>query len=227
MDSVRIISREDKAFRDREEAGRLLAEALREWRGQHPLILGIPRGGLALAQEIAPELGGEIDVVLARKLRAPQNPEYAIGSMSEDGEVFADPRLLRQVGITQAALEREKQRVALEIEQRRWLYRNARAKVPLAGRVVIVTDDGLATGATMRAALTAARKESPKRLICAVPVGSEAAVEAMAALCDELVCLRMPRYFGAVGQFYQRFAQVEDDEVLQILRREGQRLTVG
>ena len=224
MGTLRIISHDGTPFRDREEAGRLLAEALREWRGCRPLVLGIPRGGLVLAREVARELDGEIDIALARKLRAPQNPELAIGAMAEDGETFVDQRLVRQVGVSDATLDREKQRVAIEIQQRRRLYRQTREKAPLQGRVVIVADDGLATGATMRAALTAARKENPERLICAVPVGADTAVEDLAALCDELVCLRVPRYFGAVGQFYQDFTQVEDDEVIAILERESQRL---
>jgi predicted phosphoribosyltransferase len=220
MGQVRIIERTEKPFANREQAGQLLALALDDLRGQHPLILGIPRGGLIIARELARVLDGEIDIALARKLRAPSNPELAIGAMSEDGHAFVDNSLLRYLGVSDAVLEREKERVQLEIDTRRELYRGAREKVPLAGRIVVVADDGLATGATMRAALWAARKEGPAKLICAVPVGAEATVEDLAEQCDELICLRVPMFFGAVGQFYVHFDQTEDDEVLKILREE-------
>jgi putative phosphoribosyl transferase len=220
MGKVRIVEHSERPFANRQEAGKLLAAALVEFRGQHPLVLGIPRGGVVVAREVAHELDGEVDIALARKLRAPSNPELAIGAMSEDGHAFVDSSLLRYLGVSDAVLEREKQRVQLEIEDRRKLYRSAREKVPLAGRIVLVTDDGLATGATMRAALWAARKEGPARLICAVPVGAAQSVESLAEECDELICLRVPTYFGAVGQFYLHFDQTEDEEVLRILREE-------
>lgn len=220
MGKLRIIEHDERAFADREEAGRMLASVLTDLRGQNPLILGIPRGGLVLARELARALDGEVDIVLARKLRAPSNPELAIGAMSEDGHAFVDDSTLRYLGVSEAVLEREKQRVRAEIEARSRLYRQAREKVPLAGRLVVITDDGLATGSTMRAALWAGRKEDAGRLICAVPVGAEATVHELAELCDELVCYRVPAFFAAVGQFYAQFAQVEDDEVLEILREE-------
>ena len=220
MGKVRIVEHSERPFANRQEAGRLLARALEEYRGQHPLVLGIPRGGLVIAKEVAHALDGEVDIALARKLRAPSNPELAIGAMSEDGHAFVDSSLLRYLGVSDAVLEREKQRVQLEIEDRRKLYREAKEKVPVAGRIVLVTDDGLATGATMHAALWAARKEGPAKLICAVPVGAAQSIDTLAEECDELVCLRVPTFFGAVGQFYMHFEQTEDEEVLQILREE-------
>ena len=223
MGKLRVISHDDRPFRNREEAGRLLAAELSDLRGQNALILGIPRGGVVLAQELARELQGEVDIALARKPRAPQNPELAIGALAEHGEVYVDQSLVRYVGMSTAALEQEKQRVAGEISQRQRLYRQAREKVSLQGRLVVITDDGLATGSTMRAALMAARTESPARLICAVPVGADSAVTDLSALCDELVCLRVPMFFGAVGQFYLQFDQIEDSEVVEILRQEAQR----
>ena len=222
MGKLRIIEHSDSAFADREEAGRLLAAALSDLRGQNPLILGIPRGGLVIARELARALDGELDIALSRKLRAPGNPELAIGAMSEDGNAFVDEDTVRYLGVSGPQLEREKQRVMGELEARVELYRHAREQVPLQGRLVVITDDGLATGATMRAALVAARKAAPERLICAVPVGAEPTVNELAELCDELVCYRVPMFFAAVGQFYGRFEQVEDGEVVEILRQEQQ-----
>lgn len=219
MGKVRIISREEEAFADRAEAGRLLAHHLEELRGQHAVVLGIPRGGLVIAAEVARVIEGEVDIALARKLRAPFNPELAIGAMSEDGHVFSDPSLLRYLGITEDRLEQERARVQVEIEERQKLYRQAADKIPLKGRTVVITDDGLATGATMKAALWAARKEDPAVLICAVPVGAESTVHEVAELCDEMICLRVPAFFAAVGQFYRQFTQVADQEVLQVLRQ--------
>lgn len=225
MGTIKILSRDDRPFADRLEAGRLLGQELGALRGQNPLVLGIPRGGLVIAREIVQAIGGEADVVLARKLRAPMNPELAIGAMSEHGDVFIDPRLQRYLGLSEAHVQREQERVRQEIEERRQRYRQVRSKVALQGRAVVITDDGLATGATMRAALLSARHEDPARLICAVPVGSEESVRELAEFCDEMICLRVPRYFSAVGQFYLRFDQVEDEEVVALLRAEQARLS--
>lgn len=224
MGSIRIIDRDDRPFADRAEAGRALGQELaEELRGRDPLVLGIPRGGLVTAREVAAIVGGELDIALARKLRAPMNPELAIGAMSERGDVFVDPRLQRYLGLEERHLQQEQERVRQEIEERKRRYREVRERVPLQGRIVVIVDDGLATGATMRAALQAAAHDEPERLICAVPVGSEDSVHNMASFCDEVVCLRVPAYFAAVGQFYVQFAQVSDDEVLEILRAEQQR----
>jgi predicted phosphoribosyltransferase len=224
MGTLRIIWHDSRPFADRVEAGRALSRELADWRGQDPLVLGIPRGGLVLAREIVAAIGGELDIALARKLRAPMNPELAIGAMSEHGDVFIDPRVQRVLGLSEAHIQREQERVRQEIQERQELYRQARRKVPLQGRPVVVTDDGLATGATMRAALLSARHEDPAQLICAVPVGAEDSVHELVDLCDELLCLRVPPAFGAVGQFYMQFEQVEDQEVLAILREEQARL---
>lgn len=224
MGTIRIVDRDERPFADRTEAGRALGQELSdELRGHDPLILGIPRGGLVTAREVADQVGGELDIALSRKLRAPMNPELAIGAMSERGDVFVDPRLQRYLGLQEEHLRQEQERVRQEIEERKQRYREVRERVPLQGRIVVIVDDGLATGATMRAALQAATHEEPARLICAVPVGSEDSVHNMASFCDEVVCLRVPAYFAAVGQFYVRFEQVSDEEVLAILQAEQQR----
>lgn len=220
MGTLRVVSSSAQAFVDRVEAGRLLAEALADLRGQHPLVLGIPRGGLVLAAQLAQALQGELDLALARKLRAPRNPELAIGAMSEDGRAFVDDHLLHYLGVSPQLLAQEQARVREEIAERKRAYRAVCAPLALTGRLVVITDDGLATGATMRAALRAARDAGPARLICAVPVGAEPTLADLAHLADELVCLRAPRAFSAVGQFYLDFTQVEERAVLAILEQQ-------
>lgn len=218
MGTARILSQSDEPFRDRVDAGRQLGRELRELRGQDVVVLGIPRGGVTVAREVARELDAELDVVFSRKLGAPGNPELAIGAVAEDGRVFTDESLLRQLRVTPVYLERETAHQMAEIGQRSARFRAARPRATLAGRVVVVTDDGLATGSTMLAALWSVRQEGPAKLICAVPVGPESAVREMARHADEALCLRAPRYFGAVGRFYLDFEQVSDEEVLEALR---------
>ncbi len=220
MGELRIISRSAEPFADRREAGELLAQALDELRGQNPILLGIPRGGPVIAREMARRLDGEVDVILVRKLRASSQPELAIGAINEAGEVSADRDLLVVLRVPDSYLEAEKREQQREIERRRALYRVARPKATLKDRVVVVVDDGLATGATMLAALWAARAEEPARLIAAAPVGAERSLEKLVPYSDEVVCLRVPACFMAVGEFYLRFPQVEDEEVLRILREE-------
>jgi predicted phosphoribosyltransferase len=221
MGTVRIIGREFAPFRDRVQAGRLLAAQLEFLRGQRPVVLGIPRGGVLIAREIARALDGELDVVLARKLRAPDNPELAIGAVTETGEVFTDDALISHLRVRAEYLEEETQRQRQEIERRREAWRTLRPRVPLAKRAVVVTDDGVATGATMHAALRAARAEGPARLVAAVPVGAVGSVEMVSSFADETICLQAPPYFSSVGQHYLHFPQVSDDEVMAVLQAEA------
>jgi putative phosphoribosyl transferase len=200
------------------EAGQLLAQELAEYRGRQTVVLGIPRGGVVIAREVARALEAEVDTVLSRKLGAPGNPELAIGAIAEDGKVFLHEQLLSQLGVTPEYLKQEKARQMAELKRRIALYRQARSKVPLEGRVVIVTDDGVATGATMQAALWTSNREGPDRLIAALPVGPADTVTRLAQETDELICLRAPPFFGAIGQFYQTFEQVKDEEVVKILK---------
>lgn len=205
-------------FRDRNEAARRLAERLLAYKGRNPLVLAIPRGAVPMGRIIAKELGGEVDVVLVRKLRAPYNPEFAVGSIDESGWTYiAD--YAAQAGATPEYLETEKQTQLETMRSRRAQYTPIRPPVDPAGRIVIVIDDGLATGATMISALHALKAKQPEKLICAVPVAPPDTLEKVASYADEVVCLETPEWFQAVGQFYMDFPQVEDEEVIEILRQ--------
>jgi predicted phosphoribosyltransferase len=205
-------------FDSRDDAARRLAEALGAYRGRRPLVLAIPRGAVAMGAVIAAALGGELDVVLVRKLGAPHNPELAVGAIDETGWMHVEPHA-RQCGADAAYLAREKAEQLERLRRRRAAYTARRAPLDPRGRVAIVVDDGLATGASMVAALHSVRARQPARLVCAVPVASPDALERVRRLADDVVCLAAPQDFAAVGQFYRRFDQVEDEEVVSILER--------
>ena len=205
-------------FRDRDQAAQRLAAALSAYQGKNPLVLAIPRGAVPMGRIIADALGGELDVVLVRKLPAPFNPEFAIGSVDESGDTYiAD--YAASAGGTPEYIEQEKQRQLATIRRRRAEYTPLRPPVDPAGRIVIVVDDGLATGATMISALHGLRERKPAKLVCAVPVAPLDTLERMRQYADDVVCLETPFSFQAVGQFYGDFPQVEDEEVVEILRR--------
>lgn len=203
-------------FRDREDAARRLAQQLAQYRGQHPLVLAIPRGAVPMARVIAAELGGEVDVVLVRKLRAPGNPEFAIGAVDETGWTYLADYAERVAGSRQY-IETEKSAQLEVMQGRRASYTPVRPPLDPAGRVVIVVDDGLATGSTMIAALHALRAKHPQKLVCAVPVAPPDTLAKVSPYADEVVCLSAPEMFYAVGQFYQNFPQVSDEEVIAML----------
>jgi putative phosphoribosyl transferase len=207
----------DMTYYDRAEAAERLAEALTPWRGANPLVVAIPRGAVPIGRIIADRLHGELDIVLTRKLHAPGNPEFAIGAIDETGWTYVAD-YAQAAGASPAYIERESVAELETIRRRRALYTPHRAQIDAMDRVVIVVDDGLATGATMIAALHAMRARGPRRLICAAPVASVDAVAKVRAYADEVVCLQTPAFFYAVGQFYRSFPQVDDDEVVALLR---------
>lgn len=205
-------------FENRTQAGRLLAEQFVGMPLERPLVLAIPRGGIDVGVEIARRLGAELDVVLARKLRCPFQPELALGAVSETGEVTFDRFSSALASVDDAAVEAERQLQLAEIARRRQLYRRIRPQADVAGRSVILADDGIATGSTMIAALRSLRPLNPRELIVAVPVGSPERVAEIARECDRMVCLLEPGNFQAVGQFYREFEQVSDERVLDVLQ---------
>ena len=207
----------DALFEDREDAGLRLAERMLDLPLTHPLVLAIPRGGIEVAAPMAHALGAELDVVLSRKLRAPRQPELAIGAVSETGQLYVDRAILATTGTTMEYVEAERARQMAEIERRGRLFRAVRPKADVTGRSVIITDDGIATGSTMIAALRTVRALEPAEILVAVPVAPMDRLAEIRPLCDQLVCLRVPDEFWAIGPFYRDFAQVSDERVLQLL----------
>jgi predicted phosphoribosyltransferase len=203
-------------FEDRLDAACQLARALDRYRGTDPLVLAIPRGAVPMGRIIADKLDGELDVVLVRKLGSPFNAEFAIGAIDESGAfaLSADSDL---VTVTRDYLEREKATQLARIREQRGRWSRLRPAIDPQGRVVIVVDDGLATGATMAAALRFLRERGAKKLACAVPVASPQGVDLARPLADEVVALAVPESFGAVSRFYREFSQVEDEEVSELL----------
>lgn len=204
-------------FKDRLDAARQLSKALKKYEGQNPLILAIPRGAVPMSAWIADVLHGQMDVVLVRKLRAPLQPEVAIGAVDETGLAYLSP-CAATLGIDPQYVKDEIKLQMQTLKARRRQYSRIRAPIPVQGRVVIVVDDGLATGATMMSALKAVRQHHPQRLVCAIPVASPDALAQIKPLADETVCLHAPEDFMAVAQFYQQFPQVDDAQVMASLQ---------
>lgn len=203
-------------FENRAEAAALLVEQLSKYRGQRPVVLAIPRGAVPMCQTIASGLAGELDVVLVRKLRAPHNPELAIGSIDELGHVYIDPDT-RDL-FTDDYLAREQALQLETLHRRRAMYSQAVPAVDITGRIAIVVDDGIATGSTMIAALRAVRARGPAHLVAATAVAPEETLRIIRREADEVVCLEVPPVLYAIGMHFRDFAQVSDEEVMTTLR---------
>ena len=213
------------SFGDRREAGRQLARALtkRGYKGQNTLVLGIPRGGLVVADEVAKALSATLDVIIARKLKAPYQPELGIGAVVNGDHVTINEDLSRAVGATQEYINREIAYQKEEIERRLRFYRGEHRAPEVSGKTIIVVDDGIATGYTFRAALESLRQRQPDRLVAAAPVAALDSAEMLKVFADEVVCLHTPVSFFAVGAWYQNFDQVSDEEAVRILHRNWSR----
>jgi putative phosphoribosyl transferase len=206
-------------FRDRSDAGRRLAERLLPHKGEHPIVLALPRGGVAVGLEVAKALSAPLDLVLVRKIGAPTQPELAAAAIV-DGErptIVVNRDVVDGLSIPARYIEEEADRQLKEIERRRSLYLPGRPSISPAGRIAIVVDDGIATGATTRAALRAVRHAGPKRLILAAPVAPPDVAADLASECDEVVCLAEPSFFGGISLFYDDFHQLDDGEVIALL----------
>ncbi|MGQ9497017.1 MAG: phosphoribosyltransferase [Desulfotomaculales bacterium] len=204
-------------FADRVDAGRRLAERLRAEGLRPDIVLAIPRGGVVIGAEVARALGVPLDVIVPRKVGAPHNPEYAVGAVTEDGTFIYDEQVLRALDLEPADLSGEVERQVQEIARRTRLYRRDAPHPSLAGKSIILTDDGIATGLTTLAALRSLKKARPREVILAVPVASREALAVLRPEVDRVVCLLVPELFFAVGQFYREFGQTTDEEVIALL----------
>jgi putative phosphoribosyl transferase len=211
-------------FQDRREAGQALARELASYKGSSNLIvLGIPRGGVVVGHEIAKALGAPIDVYITRKIGAPHNPELAIGAVASDGTLIIDQQLVRRLGVDQDYIEEESKRQKDEISRRLSEYRGDRPSPELAGKIVILVDDGVATGATTLVTIRAIKAQDPSELVLAVPVGPRDSIESLRQEVDKIVCLHAPEIFWAVGAFYNVFDQTSDAEVKALLQLDQER----
>ena len=212
-------------FADRSEAGRILAERLRAFANRGDVIvLALPRGGVVVGYEVARVLRAPLDVLVVRKLGVPGHPELAMGAIASGGARVLSPDVIGMLGISQASIEAVAVREQAELERRERAYRGERPAAAVRGRAVLIVDDGLATGATMRAAVQSLRAQGPARIVVAVPVGAPETCAEMRSEADEVVCARSPEPFEAVGAWYEDFAQTSDDEVRDLLARAAHEL---
>jgi len=206
----------ENVFKNRVQAGQLLAEKLKYLKGEDVIVLAIPRGGVMVGAEIAKVLNCPLDIIVTKKIGAPGNPELAVGAMGSDGSIVWDKSLLARLSLSISDLAPQVQSAKLKVKS----Y-SAKFKVKeknLKNKTVILTDDGIATGATVEAAIQVIKNQEPKRLIVAMPVAPPDSIKRLKKIVDEVVCLSTPALFWAVGQFYQEFEQVEDKEVIKMLR---------
>lgn len=208
-------------FQNRTDAGQKLARALTKYKVQHPVVLALPRGGVPVAAEVAAALDAPLDLVLVRKIGVPSQPELAMGAVTDGGEpaIVRNREIIEMCGISTEEFDGICDRELAEIERRRQRYLGDRTRAKVTGQVVIIVDDGIATGATTLAAIKAVRARKPKELVLAVPVGALDTVKKLHAEVDAIVCLNTPEELGAIGYFYRDFRQVDDEEVVAILKR--------
>lgn len=206
-------------FEDRIEAGKQLAAKLKKYEKENPLVVALPRGGVAVGSPIAKALHAPLEIEIVRKLGAPQNLELGIGALAEDGVIYLDENMLDYFEISQSTLRLIEERELLELERRKQLYRNGKPLPLLTNRTVILVDDGLATGVTARAAIMSLKKHHPKKIIFAIPVCSKETVEIIRPLVDAIICLELPEKLDAIGRYYEDFHQITDEEVVAYLRR--------
>lgn len=207
-------------FRNRQEAGAMIAEKLMHYADKKDVIvIALPRGGVATGLEIAKRLNRPLDVIIVRKIGFPGQPELAIGAMAETGAVVLNEEIISMGGVSKEYIDRESEEKKKEIERRKELYRGGAGIPEVKGKIVILVDDGVATGATMKSAISALKIEKPERIVVALPVASVEAKRSIGAMVDEIICLQAPPDFMAVGAYYEDFSQVTDDEVVEMLRR--------
>ena len=210
-------------FANRVDAGKRLTSELRNLIGKNAIVLAIPRGGVVVGYEIAKALNLPLDVIIPRKIGAPDNPELAIGAMTEDGSIILDKNLVSYLGVSQDYIGEASEQQKNEILRRLKLYRGNELYPNLRGKDVIIVDDGIATGSTMKAALASVKNKGARTVIVAVPVGPPSTIDELKKQADKVVCPYTPEYFQAIGQFYVDFEQTTDEEVIQLLKQSKKR----
>jgi putative phosphoribosyl transferase len=211
-------------FVNRVDAGKRLASALENFSGKYGVVLAIPRGGVVVGFEIAKALNLLLDITVPRKIGAPDNPELAIGAVAEDGSAILDDNLIKYLGISREYIKEESERQKQEIERRLKLYRQDTSYPDLKGLDVIVVDDGIATGSTMKAALASVKNRGAASITVAVPVGPPSTIEELEKIAGRVVCLYTPEFFQAIGEFYEDFSQTSDEEVIGLLQENKRKL---
>ncbi|MGD6850703.1 MAG: phosphoribosyltransferase [Candidatus Bathyarchaeia archaeon] len=211
-------------YSDRADAGRRLAAELKDFERKNAIVLAIPRGGVVLGYEIAQALNLPLDIIIPHKLGAPDNPELAIGAIAEDGTAILDQTLIAYMGVSREYISEESERQKKEIQRRLNRYRQGAEAPNLKGQDVIVVDDGIATGSTMKAALASLKNRGTATITVAIPVGPPSTIEELKRLADRVVCPYMPEYFQAIGQFYSDFSQTTDEEVIELLKENRQEM---
>lgn len=210
-------------FKDREQAGEILAKNLEKYRGKNLIVLAIPRGGVIVAKEVAKKLDAKLDLIISRKIGSPTDPEFAIGAVGPDRTILLNEEVVKEIGVTKGYIDRMKKIEGIEIDRRMKKYRGTSEPLNVKGKIVIIVDDGIATGFTMKSVIEFLKKMKPKKIIVAIPVSSPDSVEELKEEVDEVICLESPHYFSAISQIYESFPQVTDEEVIKLLKNYGAR----